>query len=83
VTAFEHSIQLRLLALRESLLKADAEPGSRERVERELAEVDAALGRMAQGQFGVCVRCGRALGRQRLLAEPVALLCRGCGGGEL
>lgn len=81
MTLFEHSVQIRLLALRESLLKGDSARGSRERIAQELAEVDGALLRLAQGQFGVCQRCERALGSQRLLAEPVALLCPACERG--
>jgi len=78
VTVFEHHIQTRLLALRESLLKGDSARGSRQRIEQELVEVDGALLRLARGQYGVCQRCERALGSQRLLAEPVALLCNAC-----
>lgn len=78
VTVFEHHIQTRLLALRESLLKGDSAGGSRQRIEQELVEVDGALLRLATGQYGVCQRCERALGSQRLLAEPVALLCSAC-----
>ena len=81
MTLFEHSVQIRLLALRESLLKGDSARGSRERIAQELAEVDGALLRLARGQYGVCQRCGRALGSQRLLAEPVALLCPACERG--
>ena len=78
VTVFEQSIQIRLLALRQSLLSSDRTSGSAERIDRELGEVDAALRRIARGQYGTCTRCGRALGTQRLLAEPVARVCRAC-----
>jgi hypothetical protein len=43
VTLFEQSIQIRLRALRQSLLKSDRTSGSAERIDRELGEVDAAL----------------------------------------
>lgn len=45
---------------------------------RELEEVERALGRIAQGRFGTCEACGRAVGRQRLLAVPEARHCLGC-----
>jgi RNA polymerase-binding transcription factor DksA len=81
VTVFEQSIQIRLLALRQSLLSSDRTSGSAERIDQELGEVDAALRRIARGQYGTCTRCGRALGTQRLLAEPVARVCRACASG--
>lgn len=47
---------------------------------RELAEVDAALGRIAQGSYGTCIACGGPLGLQRLRAIPEARFCLGCSG---
>lgn len=46
----------------------------------ELAEIDAALERIEEGRFGVCVACGRALGLQRLRALPEARYCLACAG---
>jgi len=51
-----------------------------EKVARELAEVDAALGRIAAGIYGTCISCGGPLGLQRLRAIPEARLCLGCSG---
>jgi DnaK suppressor protein len=51
-----------------------------DKVGRELAEVDAALGRIAQGVYGTCVACGGPLGLQRLRAIPEARYCLGCSG---
>jgi hypothetical protein len=51
-----------------------------EKVARELAEVDAALGRIASGNYGTCVSCGGPLGLQRLRAIPEARFCLGCSG---
>jgi RNA polymerase-binding transcription factor DksA len=45
---------------------------------QEVEEIEAALARIAEGSFGVCEGCGRALGQTRLLAEPVARLCHAC-----
>lgn len=43
-----------------------------------LAEVDAALFRLAIGRFGVCQRCGRVIPEDRLHAIPMASLCLRC-----
>ena len=43
-----------------------------------LAEVDAALARLADGSYGICQACGRPIGAQRLAARPAARTCVGC-----
>ncbi|TCO19653.1 TraR/DksA family transcriptional regulator [Kribbella steppae] len=43
-----------------------------------LADIDAALFRLAIGAFGVCQRCGRAIPADRLEAIPMAGLCLPC-----
>ncbi len=50
----------------------------RERTERQLADVEAALGRMAAGTYGTCVRCGRPIPPERLEALPWAAHCIDC-----
>jgi RNA polymerase-binding transcription factor DksA len=45
---------------------------------RELAEIDAALTRIAHGKYGACERCGGAVGSLRLRAVPEARLCMTC-----
>jgi hypothetical protein len=56
----------------------EAVPG--DKVAREIAEVEAALGRIAQGNYGSCSSCGGPLGLQRLRAIPEARFCLGCSG---
>jgi DnaK suppressor protein len=51
-----------------------------DQVVRELAEVDAALHRIAAGSYGTCSSCGGPLGLQRLRAIPEARFCLGCSG---
>ncbi|HET6561240.1 MAG TPA: TraR/DksA C4-type zinc finger protein [Marmoricola sp.] len=46
--------------------------------EDHLAEVDAALGRVAAGTYGVCERCGGPIPPGRLEARPVARTCVPC-----
>jgi DnaK suppressor protein len=40
-----------------------------------LVEIDAALTRIDDGTYGLCVRCGRPIGEERLEAVPYATLC--------
>ncbi|QRK13538.1 TraR/DksA family transcriptional regulator [Archangium violaceum] len=49
-----------------------------EREQRELKDIDDALVRIAQGDFGHCARCGGAIGRHRLRAIPEARHCMAC-----
>ncbi|MFG1905645.1 TraR/DksA family transcriptional regulator [Kribbella sp. NPDC048928] len=43
-----------------------------------LAEIDAALFRLAIGRFGSCQRCGREIALDRLKTLPMASLCVEC-----
>lgn len=59
--------------------EAALEPIS-EQVRRELADIDAALSRIANGSYGSCQSCGGPLGLQRLRALPEARYCLACSG---
>jgi DnaK suppressor protein len=50
----------------------------REKAEKELELVDGALGRLAAGLFGRCLRCGGPIPDERLEALPWAAYCIGC-----
>ena len=43
-----------------------------------IAEIDAALGRVDAGNYGVCEACGKPIPEERLEAVPYATLCVGC-----
>ncbi|GMA24143.1 hypothetical protein GCM10025864_19020 [Luteimicrobium album] len=43
-----------------------------------IEEVDAAVGRLDAGTYGVCERCGRPIGAARLELRPTARLCVTC-----
>lgn len=43
-----------------------------------LAQVERALGRMDEGTYGVCARCGATIPVERLEAMPEAELCLSC-----
>lgn len=49
-----------------------------ENVERALAEIDAALRRIEEGTYGLCVNCGQPIAPERLEALPWATLCIDC-----
>lgn len=50
----------------------------RDRQRSRLREVDAALGRVADGTFGRCERCGCDIAPGRLLARPTSHTCVTC-----
>ena len=43
-----------------------------------VAEIDAALERIAAGSYGTCARCGATIPEERLEAIPYATLCLDC-----
>ena len=45
-----------------------------------LAQVDAALGRIDDGTYGQCARCGQPINPERLEALPYATYCITCQG---
>jgi DnaK suppressor protein len=60
----------------------EADLSGLERAARELALVDAAIERMSEGHYGVCVECGEAIPAQRLAAYPEAARCAECQGAH-
>jgi RNA polymerase-binding protein DksA len=49
-----------------------------ENAEHLLASIDAALKRVEVGTYGICERCGRPIGDERLEALPYATKCIEC-----
>ena len=47
-------------------------------VEKEIASIQRALGRIKDGSYGICVRCGEEIAPDRLEARPEAALCINC-----
>jgi DnaK suppressor protein len=45
-----------------------------------LAELDAAAQRVTDETYGVCVRCGKPIGADRLRALPTTQVCVDCAG---
>ena len=52
-----------------------------EAAREQVAAVDDALRRLAEGRYGVCERCGQPIGAERLAARPTAVTCVRCAGG--
>ncbi|MFA5155147.1 MAG: TraR/DksA C4-type zinc finger protein [Patescibacteria group bacterium] len=47
-------------------------------LEKSLADIDNALGRIKKGSYGICKYCGRPIDKKRLLARPTANSCVTC-----
>jgi RNA polymerase-binding transcription factor DksA len=47
-------------------------------VRTEISDIDAALGRLAAGRYGICARCGMQIEPARLSVVPYTLTCAGC-----
>jgi len=43
-----------------------------------LKKIEAALGRLEDGRFGICASCGKNISEERLGAIPYAVMCIGC-----
>jgi len=46
----------------------------------ELKRIEAALARLAEGEYGYCAECGEAIEPRRLEIDPAAPRCAGCAG---
>ena len=45
---------------------------------REVAQINTALQRMDEGEYGICARCGHEIDPRRLEVRPYALRCIEC-----
>ena len=59
---------------------ADLDAAIVDRNTHELAELDAARGRLRAGTYGVCIDCGEDIPWQRLIAAPAGTRCVPCAG---
>ena len=48
------------------------------REDQELLQIEAALARIGDGSYGICIECGGEIGRARLKADPAAMHCLPC-----
>ncbi|MEX2454338.1 MAG: TraR/DksA C4-type zinc finger protein [Rhodospirillaceae bacterium] len=51
-----------------------------ERRRAEIARIDSALRRLADGEYGYCVICGEEIAEKRLRHDPAAARCIDCAG---
>jgi len=51
---------------------------TRQAAQLRLKQVDTALRRIEQNEYGICMECEEDVGYSRLKARPEALLCVGC-----
>ena len=49
---------------------------------RRLRMIDAALTRIKQGKYGICIKCGKKIPRERLETIPYAIMCIECKTAE-
>ncbi|MFA5184525.1 MAG: TraR/DksA C4-type zinc finger protein [Patescibacteria group bacterium] len=47
-------------------------------LEKSLADIDSALGRIKKNTYGICKYCGNPIAKKRLLARPTANSCVSC-----
>lgn len=45
---------------------------------QKLRDIDAALDRLTQGQYGICVRCGEEIAARRMEVRPFSRYCIEC-----
>lgn len=47
-------------------------------IKGQLDDVDAALSRIEEGEYGTCARCGSEISAARIEARPASILCVDC-----
>lgn len=60
------------------LAQAEGDDALRQAADQQIAEIDAALGRIDDGSYGTCVDCDATLDEERLEARPEAARCMSC-----
>lgn len=64
------------------MFEREKDLGLRSNAQRRLREIDNALERMAQGEYGICEECGGPIAEARLEAFPSATTCITCQEGR-
>ena len=60
------------------MLDREVDESLEENAEQIVHEIDVALGRIEDGTYGTCGRCGQAIPEEQLDAVPYATLCVSC-----
>lgn len=66
------------LSRMDAMARQEMAQAARRRRHQDLARINAALGRIATGDYGFCVRCDEAIEPGRLGVDPATPLCRRC-----
>jgi phosphoserine phosphatase RsbU/P len=77
-TVIDVALRDQLLDRRQRLEVVIDEADDSAHLQHLLAEVDAALGRMEAGAFGLCQVCRDPVEPERLLTDPLVCVCLGC-----
>lgn len=56
----------------------DSNVGIENDLSKDLRATNLALGRIKQGKYGLCLKCGKKIEERRLLAYPAAAVCFDC-----
>ncbi len=56
----------------------DAESGIDAVIRSEISQIELALSRIEDGDYGECANCGNDIAEKRLEAQPTAILCIDC-----
>ncbi len=67
----------RMDALQDQAMSLETE----RRRQLELQRIDAALARLAEGEYGFCVNCGEEIAARRLELDPAVPICVDCAEG--
>ncbi|MGD9562075.1 MAG: SpoIIE family protein phosphatase [Pyrinomonadaceae bacterium] len=78
VAEFDSMIHQQLLDRRQRLERAREQTDANDDFTRLLTEVDAALLKLENGSYGVCIDCHDAVEPDRLLSDPLMTVCLGC-----
>jgi DnaK suppressor protein len=68
--------------LADKSFQQDITAGRLRYMKRNLKQVEAALKRIQEKTYGICVRCGKHINPERLEAMPYATLCVNCKKGQ-
>lgn len=70
------------LSRMDSLQQQAMSRATRARRQQRKRQLEAALGRIEDGEYGFCTGCGEALPESRLAFDPAILLCLACTRAE-
>jgi RNA polymerase-binding transcription factor len=70
-----HGVDNHLADMASATYDRELDHGLEETAQDTLVRIDAALGRLTAGTYGICELCGQPIGLERLRARPWAALC--------